>query len=264
MSNPRIKHHAKRYAPYWSEYSKELRRGARCQECGSADRLTVAHLDQEPSNNEPKNLKILCRSCHIQMDQPYHVFSAMTAKKTDNSYQREKIQLRLESLKLIKTDPITILEAFAGDGVIWGRVQELTTRRLEILRIDQKDGKKGVYLKGDNMKFISMFNFSRFDIIDLDAHGSPYNQLKVVFLKHFTGVVHCTFVETFVGVLHREMLRELGYPREMVKKCPTLFYRQGWEKFTQYLALHGVNQIHYHNPAEKKYYFYFTLKQSTK
>ncbi|NJM78270.1 MAG: HNH endonuclease [Acaryochloridaceae cyanobacterium RU_4_10] len=30
--------------------------------------LTVAHLDQDPSNNSPDNLKALCAPCHLRFD----------------------------------------------------------------------------------------------------------------------------------------------------------------------------------------------------
>jgi hypothetical protein len=33
--------------------------------------LTTAHLDQNPQNNDPANLKALCMVCHLQYDHPY-------------------------------------------------------------------------------------------------------------------------------------------------------------------------------------------------
>jgi hypothetical protein len=33
--------------------------------------LTVAHLDQRPSNNEPTNLKALCAPCHLNFDRAW-------------------------------------------------------------------------------------------------------------------------------------------------------------------------------------------------
>lgn len=33
--------------------------------------LTVAHLDQNPDNNETSNLKALCASCHLAHDRPW-------------------------------------------------------------------------------------------------------------------------------------------------------------------------------------------------
>ena len=33
--------------------------------------LAVAHLDQQPENNHPTNLKALCQKCHLKHDAPY-------------------------------------------------------------------------------------------------------------------------------------------------------------------------------------------------
>lgn len=41
--------------------------------------LTVAHLDQNPANNEPSNLKALCPTCHNRHDAPHR---AKNAKRT--------------------------------------------------------------------------------------------------------------------------------------------------------------------------------------
>jgi 5-methylcytosine-specific restriction endonuclease McrA len=33
--------------------------------------LTTAHLDQDPANNDPENLRALCQRCHLRHDAPY-------------------------------------------------------------------------------------------------------------------------------------------------------------------------------------------------
>lgn len=33
--------------------------------------LTVAHLNQDPSDNDPANLRALCAPCHLRHDAPY-------------------------------------------------------------------------------------------------------------------------------------------------------------------------------------------------
>lgn len=35
--------------------------------------LTVAHLDQNPANNEPANLVALCQRCHLNHDRPHNL-----------------------------------------------------------------------------------------------------------------------------------------------------------------------------------------------
>lgn len=37
--------------------------------------LATAHLDHDPGNNAPRNLKSLCQRCHLIHDRPYHLAS---------------------------------------------------------------------------------------------------------------------------------------------------------------------------------------------
>lgn len=34
--------------------------------------LTIAHLDHNPTNNNPENLKALCQKCHLNYDKEHH------------------------------------------------------------------------------------------------------------------------------------------------------------------------------------------------
>ncbi len=43
--------------------------------------LTVAHLDQNPSNNNPANLKALCAPCHLAHDAQYLAYNKMRKKE---------------------------------------------------------------------------------------------------------------------------------------------------------------------------------------
>ncbi len=40
----------------------------------------AAHLDNDPSNNAPKNLKWLCRGCHLRTDAMHHKHTRATRK----------------------------------------------------------------------------------------------------------------------------------------------------------------------------------------
>lgn len=51
-------------------------------------RLTSAHLDQNPANNHPSNLKALCMPCHIKHDHPF-------LPKNKNAKRERKGQLRI-------------------------------------------------------------------------------------------------------------------------------------------------------------------------
>ena len=247
------------YPKWFKDYARELIKEKK--ECEFSDDtcngiLTVAHIDQNPNNNEPENLKVLCQSHHIRLDQPFHVFSM--SKKTDNSHLPEKVELRIESLSFFKKNDINILEAYAGDGKIWSEVQRQTKKKLNILKIEVKDNKKGIYLKGDNSKFIPLFEFKNYDIIDLDAYGVPYFQLKAIFQKHFKGIVHVTFIQSGMGSLPNGLLKDLGYTETMIKKCRTLFSKNGMEKMQNFLYINKINNITGYF-IDRKNYFYFKL-----
>jgi len=40
---------------------------SKCSICGTKDRTVVHHVDENPRNNELKNLRILCFKCHNQL-----------------------------------------------------------------------------------------------------------------------------------------------------------------------------------------------------
>jgi hypothetical protein len=94
-----------RYRPDWEDFSHSIKCAAdwTCQRCGKQCRqkgesieafanrrfppnaetwkeamqhpqkfcLTVAHLDQNPTNDEPENVLALCTPCHLEHDRPY-------------------------------------------------------------------------------------------------------------------------------------------------------------------------------------------------
>lgn len=57
--------------------------------------LTVAHLDQNPSNNDRENLKALCPTCHNRHDAPYR---AINRSHTLMVKKESAGQLRVEGL----------------------------------------------------------------------------------------------------------------------------------------------------------------------
>lgn len=113
------------YPPNWDELAEQMKEAAgwKCETCGAphgvmvarhkddplrwinADgvdtdllspnyerpvlvQLGVAHLDQNPGNNNRANLRVLCRGCHLRHDAPYHAVKAAQTKqnkKTDTA-----------------------------------------------------------------------------------------------------------------------------------------------------------------------------------
>lgn len=42
--------------------------------------LTVAHLDHQPENNAPSNLKAMCQRCHLRYDAKHHARNAQATR----------------------------------------------------------------------------------------------------------------------------------------------------------------------------------------
>lgn len=179
----------------------------------------------------------------------------MNKVQTDNDVAMWAVKIELRDKLVQEKDHYRILEAFAGDGALWAEMRKrYPGKTFDILRIDAKPDKKGVYLKGDNLKFMASIDLSTFDIIDLDAYGSPFHQLELVFASGFRGPVVCTAIQTMSGALPTSFLKTLGYTQYMVKKCPTLFNAGGFDKMKEYLARKGVKKLAYFSQNRKNYF----------
>lgn len=180
------------------------------------------------------------------------------AIKTNNdlSLINLKVQLRINSIEKFEGQ-IKVLELFGGDGILWNEVKKLTKKDIIVLGID-KNKYKRVQLQGDNLKFIDSLILNDFNIIDADSWGSPYHQIQKIFSQNYKGVVHCTFIQSMHGCLNKEMLLRLGYTEKMLSKIKSIFNKSGIEKFKNYLACNGVNEINIVS-QNKKNYLYFNL-----
>ena len=189
-----------------------------------------------------------------------------TAPKTDNSFLMAKVNLRLAHLP--EKDTISVLDAFGGEGEIWREVEARTDKQIRILRIDQRNDVKGIYLQGDNRKFILNMALGEFDVIDLDAYGVCFDLLEYI-LKYdrFNGTHHkifLTYIRSFRpggggGQLPKKMLNKLGYTNAMIKKIPTLFARNEIEKLKAYLYIMGIRSIRFKHflHGSHVYYLFF-------
>lgn len=185
----------------------------------------------------------------------------MSKVQTDNSFFDIKVKLRLENLPPKRV--IRVLDCFAGSGLIWQRVQQLaTSKKISVLGIDKKAVPGRVQLIGDNLKFLQAIDLDRFDAIDLDAYGIPYRQLQLILSRKFRNkvIIYATFIQSVFGCLPSILLADLGYTPAMVQKIPTLFYREGFDKFKQYLGQRGIQQIkHYSDSSNRKHYLCFEI-----
>lgn len=179
----------------------------------------------------------------------------------DNSHLEEKILLRLNSLEKIDKPEIKVLECFGGDGVVWGTLQKRTDKKIQTLRIDLKGDRKGVYLQGDNLKFLLTLDLTGFDIIDLDAYGMPIDQLEILFQRKYSGVVHVTWIMSgaFGSRFPRAMMEKLGL-YNIYKKVPTLLSKNPIPLMHRYFLSNGIRAIQTVD-LDKKHYFWFSTKK---
>jgi hypothetical protein len=176
-------------------------------------------------------------------------------KKTDNHYIADKVYIRSNHLPPLPQ----VLDCFAGNGVIWKKVaQNNPGVEIKRLAIEKQKNKGGFHLAGDNVRFLKSLDLSVYNVIDLDAYGVPYEQVKILFDRGWHGLVFFTFIQSVMGNLPHDMLIEVGFSKAMITKAPTLSSRHGWKYFTQFLSLHGVNKVTYIN-HQRKYYGFFVI-----
>jgi len=177
--------------------------------------------------------------------------------KTDNSYLEQKIKLRIDTINLVNKKNIHVLDCFAGKGLIWNEVKkQFPEHDIRILQIEKVKNKNKLALQGDNLKVMKSLNLKQFDIIDLDAYGIPYKQLKEIFNQHYKGYVHVTAIQSGMGALPKDMLKELGFTEEMYKKIKSIFNVNGVKKLENYLYLYGIESVTGFY-IDRKSYFYF-------
>jgi len=176
-------------------------------------------------------------------------------KKTFSSYLGDKVALRVNNLP--KGKEINVLDCYAGKGTIWRAVRLLTGREINVLPIDTTNS-DGFFMPGDNLSFLKIIDLSRFQVVDLDAYGIPYEQLKILFDREYKGTVFVTFIQSQYGMMNQDMLVDLRFTAEMVKTIPTLFAKSGWSYFCEWLALNGVSKIRVRQ-HQRKHYLYFRI-----
>jgi len=88
------------YPDNWKEIRKEIleRADNKCELCGAENYkkhwktgskviLTIAHIDQDKTNNNKYNLLALCQRCHLKIDMPHKI------KKRKNLNLNEKVAI---------------------------------------------------------------------------------------------------------------------------------------------------------------------------
>jgi hypothetical protein len=109
--------------------------------------------------------------------------------KTDNLFLRDKIDLRKTFLP--KKCKIYVLSCFDGHGKIWKTIQSEENIDITVTGIDKKRI-QGV-LVGDNRKFLRVLDLKKYDIVDLDAYGNPFEQIEILIKRKFSGDIFFTW-----------------------------------------------------------------------
>jgi len=71
----------------WQCEGSQAYRGCRARQyyphprTGSRVILTVAHLDHNPQNNDPENLRAMCQRCHLTYDIAHHLRTAALTRR---------------------------------------------------------------------------------------------------------------------------------------------------------------------------------------
>lgn len=181
-------------------------------------------------------------------------------QQTENSFLAAKIKIRLECINKVNKDKVKILDCFHASGRLYSIIEKLTNKKLDVIGIEIDKNKKSKFkvLYGDNLKYLNSINLQEFDIIDLDAFGTPVKQLEIILNKDVKCFVIFTFIIKVFGMLNFELLNKLGYSKAMINKVPSLFCRNGFDKFKKYLTYYGISNIKYIDKQNsKKIYAYF-------
>lgn len=170
-------------------------------------------------------------------------------KKTDNSYFLQKVAIRKEDV----VDGMKILDCFSGYGTIWETIKR--DYDIDITSIEKRDTNRIIYT-GNNIKLMEQLDLTKYDIIDLDAYGMPTEQLKIISKTAREGqIIHFTFITVGFGGISESIKLAYGYSKEQIRQCPTLFNKEPFEQFKNFLyTLFGEKVIVYLTNNINKYY----------
>lgn len=94
------------HSPEWKAIRDSIlsRANLQCEECLIPDGyplgvtgkskvvLTVAHLDHQPENNDPANLRAMCQRCHNAYDAPHRQANARARRERERRRDADHVQ----------------------------------------------------------------------------------------------------------------------------------------------------------------------------
>jgi hypothetical protein len=187
--------------------------------------------------------------------------ASQTKTNNDDNWKQFKIDLRLQSLPDKKE--INVLECYGGEGILWNEVKKLAPgKKIKVLSMDKNKYKK-VQLQGNNEKFIRSLDVNKFDLIDLDAWGNPFDLLEFIINQGYSGVIHITEINSTLGCIKNLVLNEAGITSNMYRTCQTIFKSKQERLNFNYLYSRGIKKIigktGIVSTGMVKNYYYFNL-----
>lgn len=103
--------------------------------------------------------------------------AASTKVHNNPAAERAKAELRQNVLDVIGAGA-HVFDAFAGDGLMWRRVWHEAADYVGCDTTWYRDERR--MFVADNRRVLRSIDLSRFNIFDLDAHGSPWEQAMII------------------------------------------------------------------------------------
>jgi hypothetical protein len=165
----------------------------------------------------------------------------LNKRPTDNLHVAEKILIREHHLPA--GDRVAVLAL--GGGLVWDRISSRhKDRKISVVSLGTKTN-QGITLAGDELRYLAGMEVTRFDVIDIDGRGVPYQPLlhllELTLEKRIE--IFCTVVFGPFGRIPAGLLEEIGYTKNMVDKCPELFRKKGMPLFLEWLTIRGVERV---------------------
>lgn len=183
--------------------------------------------------------------------------SRVGIKKKHSSHFEEKIAIRLEAVKNL--DQINVLDCFHASGDIWKRMEQYVSIN-KFLGIEKNKRLKSTkeVIHDNNLKVLKHINIDNYNVIDLDAYGSPLEQMEIIFKRSEKSKIiiytFCFYALSGIPLLMSEAPR-------IQERCKTIMNQYFEEMFSSYLKKHGITEwydITFTGNIKKMYgYFYY-------
>uniref|UniRef100_A0AAU8AZJ7 SAM-dependent methyltransferase n=1 Tax=Dulem virus 36 TaxID=3145754 RepID=A0AAU8AZJ7_9CAUD len=150
----------------------------------------------------------------------------------------EKSSIRQQAIQDL--EHVCVLDCFHGKGEIWENMHKLS----KIDKVQGIEKNKKLHscfdtLYGDNLKLLKTIDIDEYNVIDLDAFGSPFKQMDIIFARAQKPKV---IIYTFCFSGMSGVPQEISRAKNIQKKCKTIINGYLDEMFSAYLKLHGVTE----------------------